>query len=345
MSTSFSRLATHLASYLVLVLFAGVTQQHAFAQRNAPDIPVVTGAIAIENARIVQAPGRIIESGTVVIRDGLIEAVGSNVTVPYDAERIDGSGKTIYAAFIDGLSNTGVPAPKTSNNLPAVPDRSNPPDDRAGIQPQRDVRDFISSEEKSIDKMRALGFGASHVVLQGRMLPGSSAIILHTGDSANEMILRGDVSMFSQFVGAQGMYPGTPMAIMSKMRQLYTEAGRRSQLETLYKESPAGATRPDFDAVHYAFFPVINGTQPIVYYVDDVLEIRRALTLQNELGFDLMLAGINEAFDAVDVLVEADVPLFVTLELPEKPDWMSEFKADSIQYILDNYDPDERTAS
>jgi len=132
---------------------------------------------------------------------------------------------------------------------------------------------------------------------------------------------------------------------MSKMRQLYTEAGRRSQLETHYKESPAGATRPEFDAVHYSFFPVINGSQPIVYYVDDVLEIRRALTLKNELGFDLMLAGINEAFDAVDVLVEADVPLFVTLDLPEKPDWMSEFKADSIQYILDNYDPDERTAS
>jgi hypothetical protein len=345
MSMSFSRTATKVAACTILFVLALSSNQIAFAQRNAPDIPVVTGAIAIENARIVQAPGRVIDSGTIVIRDGLIVAVGANVSVPYDAERIDGEGKTVYAAFIDGLSNTGVPTPPSGDNLPPVPDRSNPPNDRAGIQPERDVRDLLSSEEKSIAQMRELGFGASHVVPRGQMLPGSGAIILLTGDNANDMVLAGDVSMFAQFIGARGMYPGTPMAIMSKMRQLHREAERRAQLEAQYSTAPSGATRPDFDAVHYAFFPVLERTKPVMYFVDDALEIHRALTLQEDLGFNLVLAGLNEAFDAVDVLAEAGVPMFLTLDLPEKPEWMSELKADSIQYILDNFDPDERTAS
>ena len=317
----------------------------ALAQRNAPDIPAVSGAFAIENARIVQAPGRVIDSGTVVIRDGLIEAVGADIAIPYDAARIDGEGKTVYAAFIDGLSMIGVPKPKQKNDLPPVPDRSNPPDDRAGIQPQRDVRTLLASDEKSIDEYRKAGFGAAHIVPHGRMLPGSGAIILLAGENANAMVLSGDYSMYAQFEGARGMYPGTPMGMTAKMRQLYREAERRKAMQMNYDQDAAGTTRPEFDAVHYAFFPVIENTKPVFYYVDDVLEIYRALKLRDDLGFELMLGGLNESFDAIDILKSADVPLFVTLDLPEKPDWMKEFKADSIQYVLDNYDPEERTAS
>lgn len=333
------------AVLMTLVLFLAGALNPVLAQRNAPDIPIVSGAYAIENVRIVQSPGRIIESGSVVIRDGLIESVGTDVTIPYDAQRIDGSGKIVYAAFIDGLSTTGVPKPKQESDLPPVPDRSSPPDDRAGIQPQRDVRDLLSADDKSIDELRSKGFGASHVVPHGRMLPGSGAIVLLAGDNAGDMVLRGDVSMFSQFQGARGMYPGTPMAMTAKMRQLFREARRRRTMQTNYETDPGGISRPEFDAVHYAFFPVIDGTKPVFYFVDDVLEIYRAIKLREDLGFNLMLGGLNEAFDAIDILKSADIPLFVTLNLPEKPDWMDAFKADSIQYILDNYDPEERTAS
>ncbi|MCH8276238.1 MAG: hypothetical protein IIA50_01670, partial [Bacteroidetes bacterium] len=72
--------------FVALVFLAGATE--AFAQRDASDIPTVTRAYALEGARIVQAPGRVIEHGTVVIRDGLIVAVGVDVDIPYDAERI-----------------------------------------------------------------------------------------------------------------------------------------------------------------------------------------------------------------------------------------------------------------
>src|SRR5687768_2946129 len=68
-----------------------------------------TDVFAITNARIVTVSGAAIEKGTVVIRDGLIEAVGANVRIPADAKTIDGAGLTIYPGFFDASSNLGIP--------------------------------------------------------------------------------------------------------------------------------------------------------------------------------------------------------------------------------------------
>ena len=330
---------------LIALFLACIPTSAALAQRDAPDIPVVTKAVALEGVRIVQSPGRVIENGTVLIRNGLIEAVGENVDVPYDAERIAPDSMTVYAGFIDGLSLTGVPQPKEEEDLPPVPDRGNPPDDRAGIQPQRDVRSLLSADQKSIENLRKLGFGAAHVVPIGRMLPGSGAVVLLAGDEPRDMVLKGDASLFVQFQGARRMYPGTPMAMTAKFRQLFTEAKRRQQMVQLFESGTSGVPRPEFDEVHYAFFPVIDREKPVFFYVDDVLEIHRALKLQSILGFDLSLAGLHEGFDAVDALATSGAPLFVTLDLPKKPKWMSKLKRDSLDTILAAYDDETRTAT
>ena len=69
---------------------------------------------AIRGARIVTAAGATIESGTIVVRHGLIDAVGPSVTPPSDADVIDGSGLTVYPGLID-LGNSRAadqPAPR-----------------------------------------------------------------------------------------------------------------------------------------------------------------------------------------------------------------------------------------
>src|ERR1700694_5280422 len=65
-------------------------------------------ALAIRNARIVTVSGHTIAKGTVVVRDGLIEAVGANVSVPADAWVIEGEGLTVYPGLMDGLSTWGI---------------------------------------------------------------------------------------------------------------------------------------------------------------------------------------------------------------------------------------------
>src|SRR5947207_13720903 len=73
--------------------------------------------VAIRNARIVTVSGPVIAKGTVVVRNGLIEAVGDNVPAPADAMVVEGEGLTVYPGLIDGLSTWGqpggAPAPAT----------------------------------------------------------------------------------------------------------------------------------------------------------------------------------------------------------------------------------------
>ena len=66
---------------------------------------------AITGAKIVPVSGPPIEGGTVVIADGLIVAVGKDVTIPPEAWVIDGKGLTVYPGLIDAMTNHGLAAP------------------------------------------------------------------------------------------------------------------------------------------------------------------------------------------------------------------------------------------
>lgn len=302
-----------LLAALALILLPGAHAQDVDA------VADVTRAFAVTNARIVVAPGQVIERGTVVVRDGLIEAVGAtgSTRVPYDARVIAGDSLTVYAAFISGLSHAGVPKPKDDPYRGDVESRSQPEPDRAGIQPQRDVRGLLDASDASIEALRNVGFGAAHVVPRGRLLPGQGALVVLAGDDPSAMVVRGETAVFAQFDGAIGAYPSTPMGVMAVIRQHAKEAARRQEIGEAYAGGPRGRARAPYDPIHEAFFPVLDGQQPMLFHVEGVNELHRALRLQSDLGYGLMLAGLSGAQYAVDALREADAPLFLTMDLPK----------------------------
>ena len=302
-------------------------------------------ATAIRGARIVQAPGRVIESGTIVIRNGVIESVGRRVDIPYDARIIDGDSLTVYAGFIDALTNVGVPESDDDNPTGSVPDRSNPTFERAGIAPQKDVRMHLDASDKSVASHRQRGFTAALAAPRGRMLPGQTSLVLLTGDKASDMVLPGTRPVLFEFEGAQGVYPGTPMGMMAQFRQLYREADRRMGVQAMYDANPSGLSRPPYDEVHAAFFSVIEGDTPIISFTSDALELRRALSLSDELGFNLMAAGLNQGFDVMDELMSRGIPTIVTLDIPDRPDWAAKADQDSLDQVLASYNDDTRTAT
>jgi imidazolonepropionase-like amidohydrolase len=317
-------IATRLVACLVAGMLIGVGAAETVLAQDDPvgDVPLVTKTFAILNARIVQAPGEVLERSTVVMRNGLITAVGADAAVPYDAHIIEGDSLTVYAGFIDGLSHVAIPETETERNSDPV-NSADPPPERAGIQPNRSARDRIDPSHESVGALRAVGFTVAHVVPRGRMLPGSGSIVLLVGEEAPDMVLRPDVSQFMQFTGASGVYPATPMGVMAKLRQLFREAERSAGMGRLYSENPAGIERPSYDPILEAFHPVISGEKPLFILADGTdgaMEVHRAIQLRDELGFSLVLAGLNQGFYAMRALQEADVPLFVTLALPAESD-------------------------
>jgi imidazolonepropionase-like amidohydrolase len=301
---------------------------------------------------VVQAPGQALESTTVVVEDGLIDAVGDDVDIPFDARRIKADSLVVYAGFIVGFSHAGVEMAEENQQdggSEEEVDPGNPPPDAAGIQPDRGVRPFLTPEGSDLESLREAGFTAGHVAPEGEMLPGSSAYVFYGGDSANDMVLRNKPALFAQIASAPGyVYPATDMAVIAKMRQLYREAERRQKLEAEYQQNPRGMQQPPQDPVHSAFFPVLSGERPLAFYADDALSLHRILDLHRELGFPLVLAGLQESHEMVGALTDLDAPLFLTLGLPDEPKRSAKSDttvADTTDAPSKYYNPDLRTPS
>jgi len=277
-------------------------------------VPTVTKTVAITNTRVVQAPGQVLDRATVVIRDGLIEDVG-DVSPPFDARIIEGDSLTVYAGFIDGLSHTAVKIPDEEYEDGSFA--------QAGIQPERTIRPLL--EPSATESLRKVGFGLAHVAPDGQMLPGQGGLILLAGSTPDDMILADRASLFAQIEGAPGSWPNviapsTPMAVIAKMRDLVRETRRRQMLADAYEDDPRGQSRPPTDAVHSAVAPVVAGDLPVLYYSENTLDTHRILALSDELELRVMLAGLPDAFETVEALQEADVPVFLTLDLPDPAD-------------------------
>lgn len=284
----------------------------------AQDLKPVSTTYLIRDATVVQAPGTILQGTHVLIEDGLITAVGTDISVPVDALTVEGDSLVVYAGFIDGLSHAGLEEPKRSER-PNVKDPGNPPDEIAGITPYLDVRELFKPEDKSISDLRQLGFTVSHTVPYGNMLPGQGALIL-LGGSDDAMVFRENASLYSQFDGARGVYPNTVIGVMAKYRDLYTNAELARNDAGRYASLGTGMKRPANDRVLEAFYPVIEGGMPVVFQAEGVKDVYRALTLKNDLGFNLILAGVKQSWDVADRIKSENVPLFLSLNMPEWKD-------------------------
>src|SRR5215213_5556833 len=125
-----------------------------------------TDVYAITNARIVTVSGAAIEKGTVVVRDGLIEAVGTDARVPADARVLDGTGLTVYPGFFDALTNLGLQAQAArppgggqgggqQAQQPASQSNSNYPN---GLQPEVSAFDQLKGGDSQFETSRSAGF-------------------------------------------------------------------------------------------------------------------------------------------------------------------------------------------
>lgn len=299
------------------------------------ELPPVTRTYAFTNVNIIQAPGRKIDFGTLVIKDGLIKAVGKNIPIPAEAIIIKSDSLYVYAGFIDGLSRTGVVKPREENR-DRVKDPGNPPADRAGITPQIDVRNYINPSEKAIEELRAIGFTTAHVVPHGGMLPGSGAIVDLAGKSADDMVLLSQSSLYSELTPAERMYPATTMAVIAKWRELYRQSSQQKTYASVYASNRAGIERPGSSQLLESFYPVIDKRIPVLFKAEKVWDVHRILALQKDLGFSLIIADVKEGWDVTGKIKTSGVKVFLSLDLPEeKKEEKKDEKKDALKSMTD----------
>lgn len=293
-------------------------------QRNVPT------TYAITNARIVTAPGQVIERGTIVIRNGLIAAVGPTAAVPADAREVDGNGLTVYPGFIDAYSNLGyeVPAPAQPagrGGATAQGPRVDPAPNslnKTGLQPEVSALTLLVDDADYTAAQNA-GFTTALTAPPAGIFVGQSAVISLRHGDVQSILLKSPVAMHIGFGaagrggGGGGGYPGSLMGVFAALRQGLLDAQRYGQLQAAYTANPRGMARPENDPSSAALQPALKGQMPVFFAVNTQREIERALDLAKEFGLKPVVVGGQEAHLLIERLKAESVPVLYSLAFTE----------------------------
>lgn len=282
------------------------------------------GSYAITNAKIVTVSGSVIENGTVVIRDGLIEAVGSGVKVPADAKVLDGEGMTVYPGLIDANSSLGIAAPQPRRGGGGGPGAQNSEDESIskypeGLRPEEMAASRLKAGEAQFANQRKAGFTTALTVSDQGIFNGQSAVIDLAGDSAAEMIIRSPWAQHISFRTLRGgEFPTSLMGTFAALRQMFLDAKRHAKILEMYEKDPVGIKRPEQDISLEALIPVVRGKQAVVFNVNTEREIIRAIDLADEFGLKAYISGGREAWKVADRLKAHNIPVLLSLDFPKR---------------------------
>ncbi|MEM6328554.1 MAG: amidohydrolase family protein [Bacteroidota bacterium] len=311
-----------LATIALVALLLG-TEAHAQILRggtssDTPRRPVTT-AHALTNARVIVAPGRVLDRATVIVRDGRIVAVGEDAEVPFDATVIEADSMWVYAGFLDLYSHAGVEDPDTPEY---DGDRGDPPREVAGIVPDRDVRTLYSPSNNAVKALREAGFTAAHLAPHDGLFAGMGAVALlrepGRAEYRESLFLPRTETAIAQIDGASGVYPATPMGVLSVMRETVENARREMASREAFDGDASRALRPSYDPVIDALAPVLSGDRPMIFHADSWLDAHRALRVTEEMTIPTtVLAGVPDVAPVLDKIRSRGVPVIAPLALPD----------------------------
>ncbi len=301
-----------------------------FAQSSPRAVPAT---YAITNARIVPVSSATIEKGTIIVRDGLIAAVGATtVTIPGDARIIDGTGLTVYPGFIDAFGSIGMPsggaaaaaaraggggrgAATTTGTRVGAANSAYPP----GLQPEMTAIELLQPDAEMLSGPQSAGYTSALTVQGSGIFQGTSAVINLAGADVNAMIIRANVAQHIAFTPLRnGGFPNSLMGVFAALRQELLDAQHYRDEQAAYAKSPRGMKRPDFDPSLDALQSAIAGKQPVVMFASSQREIERALDLAKEFGLKPIIAGGSEAYLVAARLKLENVPVLLSANFPRR---------------------------
>ncbi len=292
---------------------------------------------AIENARLVRLTGRTIESGTIVVENGIITAIGDNVQTPPGAWVIDGTGLTVYPGLIDGLSTLGMSEedapperqggrgfgggpPGGRGGGPDAPPPSQGPEDRPATFAWINAADRLELDDDEFRRWRAAGFTSALTAPSNGFFSGGAAIINLAGERPSDLVVTTSVAQRLNLNGGPGHrgYPSSQPGVFAYIKQYFGDAEHYRNANRLYNADPRGRERPTYDRALEGIMPVLGGPVPLLFPASTTTEIRRAMRISAQIGATPIIYGAHSAYQMVDEL--SSFRLLVSLDWPEAPE-------------------------
>lgn len=318
------RLRHSLLTLLVLTLLAAPL----LAQSGAP-------VYAIQGATIHTLAGPVIENGTVVIRDGKIAAVGTDVKVPGNAQIIDGAGLHVYPGLFDAFGQLGL---REISSVPATNDTN----ELGNYNPHLVAYSAVHPPTAHIPVVRSNGITHSVTAPGGGTISGQGTLINHAGWTIEEMAVKRSVGMvlnwpnlqtrtfsFATFSFTNRPFSAAKKEYDKKLAELQEWVEAAQHYAQAVKAGPMGLKR---NQKLEAMLPVIAGKLPFLIRASSKRAITDAIefTEKNRLKMILVASGgggfgggsPREVWKVKEVLAEKNIPVILgpTLALPGSED-------------------------
>lgn len=282
------------------------------AQETIYPAPAHQGVIALTGGTIHIGNGSIIENGTVVIRNSVIEAVGPNVSVPSGAKVISVSGKQVYPGLIAPSSSLGLTEIASVRALSDLNELGN-------YNPSVKTIMAYNAESKVIPTLRSNGVLLAQVTPGGGIFSGTSTVVQldawNWQDAAYKMN-NGIHLNFPALVNRPGPFGGGGLqgrGSQSPDDALKAALTRVEEIRSFLREAKAYSKTPGPVNLKYeALKGLFNKSQKLFVHCDLAKEILMALDFKKEFDLDLVIEGGTDSWMVADILREHQVPVILS---------------------------------
>jgi imidazolonepropionase-like amidohydrolase len=303
-----------------------------------PGFADAPGVYAITGGTVHPVSGPEIPNGAVIIRDGLIEAVGDAVVIPLDATIIDVKGAHIYPGLIDAQTSLGFPsasAPRRrggggggARTPPAEP----LPETGPAFLAFREAK--LSDDD--VEAKRATGVTTIVTAPAFGIFNGQSVALNLGGGTMESRVIRNPAAQQISFNPRPAWtYPDSLMGVISYIRQTLMDAQQYSAAHAIYDKNPSGYKRPDESPSLDALGGVLRRDVPVVFVADSDLMMRRAEAIAKEFNVKMIISGARQGYRMADELKALGAPLLVSTKWPLAPTSKEDREEQPLRVIRD----------
>ncbi len=275
------------------------------------------------NGRIKTVGNGTIERGTLVISEGKIVAVGTDVQAPAGATVIDCTGLTIYPGMIDAGTSLGL---VEIGSLAETRDN----DEVGEITPQVQALTAVNPNSVAIPVTRVNGVTTVLTAPEGGLFAGTAALISLYGYTPEQMDAGGFRGVVMNFPssGRQGWWDERPdeeveksaKEARRKLDDLWSQAVLHARIDSAYRAGGDAGRTPEYVPEIEALAPVVRRQIPLLIEVNAARDIDSALAWVKAKNVRAIFTGVAEGWRLADKIAAAEIPCIVgpVLTLPSR---------------------------
>lgn len=294
--------------------------QCSLAQATFPENGVADprhGHYAFTNATIVKDGATTLKEATLVIKDGRIVAVGTNVKVPVGAVEVDCKGKFIYPSFIDIYADYGTSLPQrppTDGNFFArtqlTSSAKGPYGWNGAIKSETDAFKVFSVDAVKAKTLREAGFGTVLSHVRDGIARGTGTLVTLAEAPENKVVIKDKASAhysFNKGTSTQS-YPGSMMGSIALLRQTFLDA-------QWYKGKPAT------EGLNLSLQGFNDGLNlPQVFEAGDKWNALRADRIGDEFGVQYIIKAGGNEYQRIPEMKKTGATFVLPLNYPQAMD-------------------------